>query len=173
MGIFRSFVKTFGAGARPKHRYRNWYRVPSHRNITFSVVLKSGTHNFASQGSCFHMFSFFCMRAFSDCKLSILKCRKGIYWFNSFKLITGLLPSSFFFTINILLRNWSFCGQTSSTAPLFKRFFTSNQNVCFSCIEKFFFLWFPFSKEWNSIFLDYLQNILIFRQFFLATQEVD
>ena len=48
MGIFRSFVKTLGAGGRPKHRYRNWYRVPSHRNITFSVVLKSGTHNFAS-----------------------------------------------------------------------------------------------------------------------------
>ena len=44
---------------------------------------------------------FFCKRICSDCKLSILKCRKGIYWFNSFKLITGLLLPSFLFTISI------------------------------------------------------------------------
>ena len=80
---------------------------------------------------------FFSKRVFSDCKLSILKYRKGIYWFNSFRLITGLLPPSFFFTINILLRNWSSCGQTCSIAPFLKRFSTSNVVVTFSCIEKF------------------------------------
>ena len=80
---------------------------------------------------------FFSKRVFSDCKLSILKYRKGIYWFNSFRLITGLLPPSFFFTINILLRNWSFCGQTCSIAPFLKRFSASNVVFTFSCIEKF------------------------------------
>ena len=60
-----------------------------------------------------------------------------MYWFNSFKLITGLLPPSFFFTINVLLRNWSLCGQAYSIAPYFTRFSTSNEASAFSCISKF------------------------------------
>ena len=104
---------------------------------------------------------FFSKRVFSDCKLSILKYRKGIYWFNSFRLITGLLPPSFFFTINILLKNWSFCGQTCSTAPFFKGFSTSNEIVSFSCIEKFisFGSLFCFGLQRNGISLDHLCRI--------------
>ena len=118
-GIFKNFVKTYGAGARSKHRHRNWYSVPSHQNIT-------------------------------------LFWRKEMYWFNSFKLITGLLPPSFFFTINVLLRNWSLCGQGYSIAPYFTRFSTSNEASAFSCISKFIcfgfrLFFFGLLFEWNSI----------------------
>ena len=118
-GIFKNFLKTYGAGARSKHRHRNWYSVPSHQNIT-------------------------------------LFWRKEMYWFNSFKLITGLLPPSFFFTINVLLRNWSLCGQAYSIAPYFTRFSTSNEASAFSCISKFIcfgfrLFFFGLLFEWNSI----------------------
>ena len=117
-GIFKNFVKTYGTGARSKHRHSNWYRVPSHQNITLSQ-------------------------------------RKEMYWFNLFKLITGLLPPSFFFTINILLRNWSFCGQSYSIAPYFTRFSNSNEAFAFSCISKFISFGsrfcFGLLFEWNSI----------------------
>ena len=63
------------------------------------------------------MCSFFCKRGFNDCKLSILKCRKGMYWFNSFKMIAGLLPPSLFFTINILLRNCLFVDKVVPQHP--------------------------------------------------------
>ena len=118
MGIFRSFVKIYGASARPKHRHRNWYRILSHRNITlFRLSWENGTHKYASLRSSLHMYSFFCKRVFSDCKLSILKCRKGMHWINSFKLITGLLLPSFFFTKNILFRNWCFCDKLVPQYP--------------------------------------------------------
>ena len=131
---FSSFVKIYEAGARPKHRYRrNWYRVPSHRNITlFRSSWESGTYKYASLGSSLHMYSFFCKG------VSILKCRKGMYWFNSFKLTTGLLPPSLFFAINMLVRNRYFCGQTCSAAPFFKRFFTSNEIFSFFCLKSLF-----------------------------------
>ena len=87
--------------------------------------------------SSLHMCSFSCRRFFNDCLLFILKCRNGLYWFNSLKLITGLLVPSFFLTTNILLRYWSSYGQIFFTAPFFKRFSTSNEIVTFSCIKKF------------------------------------
>ena len=106
-------------------------------------------HNYASLRSSLHMHQFFC-ESFSICKLSILKCRKGIYWFNYFKLITGLLRPSLFFTINILLRNCFFCGQTCSTAPFIKRFSTSNGIVSFSCYFVLVCKGMKFDTSWVS-----------------------
>ena len=79
----------------------------------------------------------FCKRVINYCKLYIFKCRKGTYLLNSFRLVAGLLHLCLFLTINILLRNCYFCGQTCFTAPFFKRFYTSNETVAFSCIKKF------------------------------------
>ena len=50
----------------------------------------------------------------------------GMYWFRFFKLMTDLLPPSFFFTRNRLLTNWlfaeTFFRRTFSIATFFKRF---------------------------------------------------
>lgn len=57
------------------------------------------TYRCASLRFNFPMYSFFSKTAFSDCRNSILKCSKGVFSFNSFKLITGQLHLSFFFTV--------------------------------------------------------------------------
>ena len=59
-----------------------------------------------------------------------------MYWFNPFKLITGLLPPSFLFTINIMLINWAFVNKLVPQHPSCKRFSTSIEIVAFPCIEK-------------------------------------
>ena len=60
------------------------------------------------------------------CKPSILKWQCEIYAFSCFKFITGLWPSSFFFTRNKLLTNSPFDGWTSLMALFFNISFTSS-----------------------------------------------
>ena len=65
-------------------------------------------------------------------------------------MITGLLRPSLFFTINILLRNCFFWGQTCSTAPFIKRFSTSNGIVSFSCYFVLVCKGMEFDTSWVS-----------------------
>lgn len=110
---------------------------PSTNVTLFRSYWENGTHKYASLRSILHMCSFSLKRFSNDCWLFILKCRNGMYWFNSLKLITGLFVPSFFLTTNIFLRYWSSYGQICFTAPFFKRFSTSNEIGAFSCIKKF------------------------------------
>ena len=154
MGIFRSFVKTYGAGARPKYRHRSWYSVPSHQNITlFRSCWESGTHKYASLRSNLHMYLFFFAREYS-------KTANSAFW-NIGKECVGLTFSSWlqaccphpFFHYKCIAHKLAFCGQTCSTAPFFKIFSTSNDIVAFSFIEKFisFGSFFCFGLQRNRI----------------------
>ena len=63
---------------------------------------------------------------FRFCKLSILKWQYGIYAFSCFKFITGLWPTSFFFTRNKLLTNSPYDGWTFLMDLFFNISFTSS-----------------------------------------------
>ena len=104
---------------------------------TLSVILRKWDTWICVLETYFAHVLLFCKRAINYCKLYILNCRKGMYLLNTFRLIAGLLSLCLFLTINMLLRNWYFCGQTCFTAPFFMRFSTSNETVAFSWFEKF------------------------------------
>ena len=142
MGIFRSLLRT--CGARPKQRKRIRYGGPSYWNITlFLWSWECGTYNYVSLRSRLHMCSLLCKRVFKYWKRFISDCRKGMCWFNSFKLIKGLLPLSFFFTRNILFGNWPLCEQTWRTSSRDSALLY-NEIVAYSCIEKIIYLGFLF-----------------------------
>ena len=121
-----------------------------------------------------YTYSTYTKRVFHDCQLSILKCRKGIYWFDSFNLITGMLQPYFIFTINIFFSNWSFCWTNLSYSKLVQEIFNFWW-VFFCCIENFisFGFVFCFGLQWNGFqYLLTVCKILFFCQFFPAAQEV-
>ena len=52
MRIFRKFAKTYGVGARSKHRNKNWYRDNSHENI----ILNRDVHTYGLVSTCTRYF---------------------------------------------------------------------------------------------------------------------
>ena len=116
---------------------------------------------------------FFCKRVFNAWKLFNLKCRKGMYLFNYFKLITVCFPHPFFHS-KYIAQKLVFCGQNCYAALFFKKFFISNEIIAFSYIEKFVSFGsiscFGLQRHGIRVSSGYLQNILIFCQFFPAAQ---
>ena len=121
--IFNCFLKIYGAGPKPKHKHRNSYKFPDHRNW---ISVKEHNNMHSLDQACTDNLSLAAnisdSAIFPFWKWLYVDLNVDINGFKWFRFIASLCPQSFLFTRNKLLKKprlycISFLLTPSSTFP--------------------------------------------------------